>query len=49
MKAFYYLIGVILLLIGFVLFNIGVSNGSGILAGAVLIGLGVVFMLCSYI
>lgn len=45
----FYIIGVILTFIGFILYNFEMSNDLEIISASFLIGLGVVFLLASYI
>lgn len=44
----FYILGVICSIIGFILYNYGVSNDRQILTAALLIGVGVAFLLGSY-
>ncbi len=48
-KNINYIIGVILTFIGFILYNYEMSNDLEIITASFLIGLGVVFLLGSYI
>ena len=45
----FYVLGVISLIIGFILYNYSISNDRQILISALLIGVGVAFLLGSYL
>ena len=44
-----YIIGVILTFIGFIMYNYAISNDRQLIAAALTIGLGVAFLLTSYL
>lgn len=45
----FYILGVIWVFLGFILYNYGMSNGGDLLPAAVSIGVGVAFLLATYI
>lgn len=45
----FYIFGVLLLIIGFIMYNYAISNDRQLIAAVVLIGVGVAFLLGSYV